>query len=324
MRIPLPPPAAVNFLKCTIHVQNVKLSNPRLQGEGFGGVEEEEEEEEEDDEEDEDNQEDTPSPNNSSLDSSPNPGRKKKTASRRVSVFGKMKKEKLSPVVAMHLPFLSGITKRTAYKSAPQSAIESTSGATQRRKSTTSKNKASLMEGRVFSWRSSDMPVMGPFFTKMEFMEHRHIIFRVQGNAGHGAAGNTIGYCTVSLAEIVEKRRPIRFQSTLLRGGQPAGELTGEILIKWLDSANNVIGMTKRTTRGSRSGETKSSDRSGGARITMVRNPSLNENEMVHMATHSNPMAKKKRPRGTITSRSMQISKAERLVELQAISEAER
>ena len=124
-------------------------------------------------------------------------------------------------------------------------------------------------------------------------MEHRHIIFRVQGNAGHGAAGNTVGYCTVSLSEMVEKRKPIRFQCTLLRGGQPAGELQGELLIKWLDGANNVIGSAPLVGR------------SGGQGKGGQNNPSL---------TANNPLVKNGRPKNLHHqgSRSMQLSEAEK------------
>ena len=44
MKVPLPPPADdVKFLKCTIHVSNVSLINPRVVGENYGGGQEEEE-----------------------------------------------------------------------------------------------------------------------------------------------------------------------------------------------------------------------------------------------------------------------------------------
>ena len=327
MRVPLPPPADVKFLKCTIHVSNVSLSNPRLAGEGYGGEDEyyEEEDDEEDDEDDSTtgkSAEKQANQNNNSgaavVDSGgggntgggsnaaataasgapkfpqtkipkikkSNSKKHKRDRSRtkkemgRRSVFGK--EQKLSPVLAMHLPFLRHITKRTAYKTSSNAATSSTISAKRMSMTSTGSDKMSVPagqgEGRSFTWHQGDIPVMGPFFTKMEYLEHRHIIFRVQGNAGHGAAGNTIGYCTVSLKEMMEKRRPVAFECTLLRGGQPAGVLKGDILIKWLDGGNNVIS-------GHRSvhsvGESKTNHASGEkskmvSRIQMVRNPSAN------------------------------------------------
>ena len=90
-----------------------------------------------------------------------------------------------------------------------------------------------------------------------------------------------MGYCTLSLSEMVEKRIPVRFQCTLLREGQPAGELEGEVLIKWLDSANMVIGGGGRAGagRGSRSrGETKSHEGEEAPSEMLQSNPLVKNN----------------------------------------------
>lgn len=171
-------------------------------------------------------------------------------------------------------------------------------------------------EGRTFTWHQSDIPVMGPFFTKMEFLEHRHIIFRVQGNAGHGAAGNTIGYCTISLAEMAEQRRPVSFECTLLRSGQPAGMLAGDICVRWLDGDNNVIGSAPALQKnsgkgggggGGGTGASKTNTMEG--RIQMIHNPSM-------QAMEGNPLAVRagRAPSGREShkaTRSVQLSSAE-------------
>ena len=313
MRVPLPPPADIKFLKCTIHISNVSLINPRLAGEGYGGVAEDEDDGDEDDDEDEEepgteppNTEGESSIDDSSVSSKTNkkvttrkPSKGKKKGARR-SVFAGIKqlsnKPQLSPVLAMHLPFLRHITKRTAYKTATNtSSVSSTASSNSTTESSIQIEKATTLdgegEGKTFTWNQSDIPVMGPFFTKMEYLEHRHIIFRVQGNAGHGAAGNTIGYCTVSLAEMTENRKPVSFQCTLLRGGQPAGVLRGKILIKWLDGGNNVISQRGSSTN---TGESKNYGRNQTPqRIQMNRNPTPEVSNPMNKKPHL-PLATKK------------------------------
>ena len=351
MRIPLPPPASVNFLKCTIHVSNVKLINPRVQGEGFGGIGDDELEEDDDELEEDEVDDDevdvegsrrnlktsrsTSSNGNSNGNSKGNsktngktngkankggkpnrnsgaPKPKDNVSRKRRSFLSSYKPAVLAPVLAIHVPFLKGITKRTAYKTSNNTATESVSDRPSQwcssKNTATSNEGKESGDGRSFTWHQTDLPIMGPFFTKMEYMEHRHIIFRVQGNAGHGAAGNTVGYCTLSLSEMVEKRIPVRFQCTLLREGQPAGELEGEVLIKWLDSANMVIGGGGRAGagRGSRSrGETKSHE-GGEAPSEMLQSNPLVKNNM------RRPKQGKNR-RGT---KSVQLSDAEKEVAL--------
>ena len=104
----------------------------------------------------------------------------------------------------MHLPFLRGITRRTAYKTAPRAA----------------KRSVALSGGEAFTCKTDNVPSFGPFFTKSEFLEKEYLIFRVQGNPGSGTTGNTIGFATLSLAPMVKKFNPVAFDVRPLRGGQ--------------------------------------------------------------------------------------------------------
>ena len=417
MKVPLPPPADVKFLKCTIHVSNVSLINPRVVGENYGGGQEEEEEEDDEDDDEEEggggeggerrgkrsstttSTTTTPTKTLSKASKkiekqkSSEKSKKKRKKGGRGSVAQRFLKKKveLAPVLAMHLDFLKGITKRTAYKTKNGAATESLSksglhhtrsrsigfglingsggspgsgspgsgspgsgsgggsgggsedhsakiewgkvraamGSGNHGRSQSSsvfEGKATESgEGRTFTWQQSDIPVMGPFFTKMEFLEHRHIIFRVQGNAGHGAAGNTIGYCTISLAEMAKQRRPVSFECTLLRSGQPAGMLAGDICVRWLDGDNNVIGSAPALQKnsgkgggggggGGGTGASKTNAMEG--RIQMVRNPSMQAIDPAMQAMEGNPLAVRagRAPSGKEShkaTRSVQLSAAE-------------
>ncbi len=279
VRVPLPPPVDVQFLKCTIQVGNVQLLQPRYAQEPYGGIHDDVDDDLDDDSDDEiggggGGGGGTGSGSGGGGGGGAGAGgvagggsgggggaaaaangtrtklsRKASGRRARTSVFGrKLTGAEADPVLAMHLPFLRGITKRTAYKT-PAGSAES------------SRNSPDTPpEQRGFNWHTRDIPEMGPFFTKMEYLENRRVIFRVQGNHGHGSAGNTIGYCSVSLAPMVERRMPVKFEATLLRGGQPAGKLIGTILIKWLDSSNQAVSLNQSRRRSNSIGAAKAQE----------------------------------------------------------------
>ena len=276
-RVPLPPPADVQFMKCMIQVGDVVLTEPRYAGEDFDEGELDEEEEVENEAAEAARRHHSQSSSQSATSNAhtekktTDSKRKQKKADdartrsqwkrRSSSAGGKneigvssaaggmagagagarktnkrrrarrsitgafLGKVENDPILAMHLPFLRGITRRTAYKTAPKLA----------------KRSVALSGGEAYTWNTHDVPSFGPFFTKSEFLEKEFLIFRVQGNPGSGPAGNTIGFATLSLAPMANKHKPVPFDVNLLRGGQAAGRLSGTVQIKWLDASNDVI-----------------------------------------------------------------------------------